>query len=403
MKTETFTDRKIRALKVERSRKDFYDPSFNHGGSFGIRVSANGKKSFFIAYRHRGVRRRFQLGDYPVVSLSQAREKAIQVLARLVDGRDPAREREQYRRAGTFAELAEEYLAIKSLSGPNQNQLAQATVRDYRSMLKRDILPAFGKQKAEDVTPEAIIALMDEIAIKRNAPVLANRTFELTRQIYNWGISRRVVKANPCFGLKKPGVERKGERVFSSEEIKLFWFATEDEETHIRAIFRLLLLTGARPKEVKSMEWNHIDKDKWTIPSKNSKNRRKHEIKLSKLALADIEILSKEASAFLFPGPTGDAPIDNLKRGLSRVQRYMGATDWSLRDIRRTVQTKMSQIGIAPHIVDRVLNHNVSGVRSHYDHYSYYPETSAALVKWADWLESEVYGKPRKVIAFPGR
>ena len=85
-----------------------------------------------------------------------------------------------------------------------KNELRTKHLRDYRSMLKRDILPAIGKRKSDDVTPEQILSLMDDIAIKRNAPVLANRTFELVRQIYNWGMSRLPArKVQPLFRTKE--------------------------------------------------------------------------------------------------------------------------------------------------------------------------------------------------------
>src|SRR5690606_14360094 len=102
---------------------------------------------------------------------------------------------------------------------------------------------------------------------------------------------RGVVHYNPVHGLEKLAPERRGERVFSQDEIKLFWQATENQKPHTRAIFRLLLLTGQRPGEIKSIEWAHIDGTILTIPSANSKNRRKHQIHLTDLALKEIELM----------------------------------------------------------------------------------------------------------------
>jgi hypothetical protein len=66
---------------------------------------------------------------------------------------------------------------------------------------------------------------------------------------------------------------------------------------------------------------------------------------------------------------------------------------WTVRDIRRTVQTRMAEAGIRPDVIDRVLNHNVAGVRRHYDHYSYFPEIRSALIRWERELLKIVYGK----------
>ena len=132
------------------------------------------------------------------------------------------------------------------------------------------------------------------------------------------------------------------------------------------------------------MEWSHIDKDIWTIPAANSKNRRKHQLYLTNLALEEIHLLKQisNGSPFVFPGLNEDHHLKVFRTGHEKVLTLMSSEKWTPRDIRRTVQTRMSEIGIRPDIVDRVLNHNVPGVRAHYDHYNYYPEIKRALTAW---------------------
>lgn len=263
------TDRTIQVLKTILPQEDFYDSAFAQGGSFGVRVSTSGKKVFFVFYRVNGKRKRFNLGIYPMLSLSDARKKAMQVIVKVTDGEDPAEEKSQRKKSETFEDLIEVYLRNHA------DKLAITTLRDFRSMLKRDVLPGFGKKKAREVTRADVLSLLDEIAYGRMKPIMANRTLQFIRRIFNYGISRDLIQTNPAQGIEKPGKEKKGERVLSMAEIKALWLVTEDEEPLIRALYRLLLLTGARPKEVKGMAWSHIDSDIWTIPGANSKNRRK--------------------------------------------------------------------------------------------------------------------------------
>ena len=82
------------------------------------------------------------------------------------------------------------------------------------------------------------------------------------------------------------------------------------------------------------------------------------------------------------------------------ISRVSHTPYWTVRHIRRAVQTSMAQMGVRPDVVDRVLNHNVAGVRRHYDQYNYYPETKKALVRWDQRLSEIVSGKERgKVVS----
>lgn len=388
------TDRTVQALKSDFKREDFYDESFSHGGSFGVRVSKSGKKVFFLIYRSDGVRKRYNLGRYPMNSLADARKNAIEALNNVGNGEDPSRQRKRLKKAETFEELAEVYLCN------HENKLAASSLRDFRGMLKRDVFPRFGTRKAVSITKAEIISMLDAIAYGRGKPIMANRTLELVRRIFNYGISRDLVQMNPVQGIEKPGEERKGERVFSQEEIKLFWKVTEHEEPFIRGLYRLLLLTGTRPKEVKAMQWSHIDSEIWTIPAENSKNRRKHQLHLSDLARKEIRLLEQCAngSPFVFPGLKPDDHLKEFREGHLRLLSHMDGERWTPRDLRRTVQTRMSEIGIRPDIVDRVLNHNIPGVRAHYDHYNYFPEIRNALIAWARKLQSIVSGGSTKKV-----
>lgn len=220
------TDRTAKSLHTSLEREDFYDSTFCHGGSFGVRVSRSGKKVFFLIYRVDGVRKRYNLGQYPMLSLMDARKKAIEILSMVGSGVDPSEKRKQHKKAETFEELAEVYFRYHG------EKLAITTLRDFRSILTRDVFPHFGNKKAIAVTKIDVISLLDEIAYVRGKPIMANRTLELVRRIYNFAIARDLIQVNPAQSVEKPGKERKGERVLSQEEIKLLWQITEDEGVH---------------------------------------------------------------------------------------------------------------------------------------------------------------------------
>lgn len=136
------------------------------------------------------------------------------------------------------------------------------------------------------------------------------------------------------------------------------------------------------------MRWQDLEQDCWTLPSETTKNKRKHMIFICPLARQEIDNvkLITAGREFVFWG-AGNQPLKALRHLVGQLLEIIHKQGkpierFCLRDIRRTVQTQMAASGIRPDIVDRVLNHNIPGVRAHYDLYSYFPEVKAALLTW---------------------
>ena len=204
------TTRFIDSIKPPKSgRTEYWDASTP---GFGLRIAPSGRKSWILMYRVRGDKRlrRATLGTYPSLTLADARENAHTDLRTAAKGRDPAAERKLDREADTFGELAERYMEKYA------KKHKRSWFKDQQA-LDRDLLPRFRHRKAASVKRREVIALLEEIA-ERGAPVGSNRTLEIIRRIYNWGIEREIVDVNPCQRIKKIGVERRRERVLNDDE-----------------------------------------------------------------------------------------------------------------------------------------------------------------------------------------
>ena len=222
-----------------------------------------------------------------------------------------------------------------------------------------------------------------------------------------------MIPASPVAGLKAPTSEAARDRVLSNEEIVYFWKGCEALGWPFGPMFRLLLLTAQRRDEVGGAEWREIDLDKrmWTIPRERAKNDRTHEVHLSELALEIISELPKisrsradgvgsELSPYLFT-TNGDRPASGFSKAKDRLDQFMldqlgaeleaGGRDpdkaciegWILHDLRRTAATGMAKLNIAPHVVDRILNHvsgTIRGVAAVYNRHAYLEERKSALV-----------------------
>ena len=136
-----------------------------------------------------------KLGIYPALSLADARAQAFKLLGAVQRGEDPAEERRQERRAGTFEELAELYL--ERHARPHKKP---ASIKEDTRILNTYLLPVWGRRKFRSVTRSDVIRLLDNIQFKRQAPVMANRVKALTSTIFNFALRKALVPetfANP--------------------------------------------------------------------------------------------------------------------------------------------------------------------------------------------------------------
>ena len=138
MARRKLTDRSIRNLKTEKAQEDFYDKGFSDG-SFAVRVTTSGRKSFVLFYRANGRKRRMTLGTYPAVSLAEARKKARDVLNEVFKGHDPAKQRLELRAQPTPT-LEGYYEEFNRVFVSNPGAIRNSTRDHYRWAFETHIL-----------------------------------------------------------------------------------------------------------------------------------------------------------------------------------------------------------------------------------------------------------------------
>jgi integrase len=240
-----------------------------------------------------------------------------------------------------------------------------------------------------------------------------------------------LVKGNPCARLRRRGVETIGRRVLADDEIRLFWPAIIEKPVSpaVGLALRLILLTGVRPGEAAGAataefaSLHEKDRARWIIPASRSKNGRAHLVPLTEMAretvLSALELGGKQPApvvkkrsngrgkqaahersdpVYLFPSPSvDDSPISAhaLAVAMARFGRSLDATigkSWradppSPHDLRRTVATRLAELGVSKEDRDAVLNHTPQDVgKKHYDLYEREREKRRALDMWASAL-----------------
>lgn len=358
---------------------------------FGLKVTGRGK-IFILQYRMGGrgsPTQRYTIGTLGSPWTTEtARDEALRLLAKVKSGIDPQAEK-QAARAGkaseiTFAELAARWL----------ERYAKEQTRDWRNtnrMLDHDVLPFWRGRDIKSLKKSDVIALLDRVT-DRGAKVHANRVLSAVRSMLNWAVGRDLLEANPCVGVRPPGAEVARDRVLSACELAAVWDAAGAAGYPFGPCVQLLILTAQRRDEVAGMRWTEIDLEArlWTIPAERAKNGRAHEVPLNGPAVAILEglregrSLSPDGGGLVF-STTGKTPISGFGKAKARLDEASGVTGWRLHDLRRTATTGMAQAGVAPHIVDRILNHvsgAIRGVAAVYNRFGYLEDRRQALELW---------------------
>ncbi len=364
---------------------------------FGIRVSLGGAKTWVVMYRRNGRKRRLLLGRWPGMRLADARQKARRYLGDVANGNDPAADRAQAKAAASFEELAALYLERHARLNKSPR-----SVREDEQMLRADLLPAWRDRRLSEIGRKDVIALLDGI-VSRSAPIHANRVRALVSKMFNFALARALTENNPAYQVPRPAPERSRDRVLTADEMRSLWGALSNEPAKVQALFKLGFLTAARRSEILGMRWDEMDfaTGWWTIPTERSKNGLAHRVPLVRSALDLLSELREVTGDrdHVFPGGRVGRPVENPQKWLRRIRERAGVADFRLHDIRRTVASNLTAMGIPRLTVSKLLNHVESSITAVYDRHSYDAEKKSALLKWDRRLREIVTGEAsRKVI-----
>jgi integrase len=353
--------------------------------------------------------RRMKLGDYPDISLKEAREMAQEARGSVAKGRDPQAERKAEReKAGrekeaTFEQLAVDYLAYAKVN--------KKSWQEDERQLNRDVLPRLRGVPVAQITRHEVARVVGAIA-DRGPLVQANRTRTLLGMMFNFALTddrwEGIVDANPALATSKPlKKESPRERVLTEEELPRLWSALEDLHPVLSASYKLRILTGQRSVEVRTMRWSDIEGDWWTIPREVTKNKHAHRVPLSQQALEVIEELrplTGEGEWVLESPVKPGQPVGAANQAHARLKKGAGLEDFRGHDLRRTVGTQLAKLSVSIDVIGKILNHADAGITARvYVRHTYDDEKRRALGRWADRLD-EILGGERetgRVVSFP--
>jgi len=365
----------------------------------GVRLRVGGAARWIYQYKLGAKHRRITLGALAALSAAEARKVAGELHARVRLGQDPAVQKAEgrARAAETMGAVLQTYLAYQ------QRRLRPRSYVEVERHLLKHCRQLHGLQLAK-IDRRAIAARISAIAT-RNGAVAANRTRASLAAFFAWCLREGLVDSNPTIGTNRQP-EQSRDRVLSPDEIKRIWNALDDN--HYGVAVKLLLLTGQRATEIGSLRWTEVGDDEIVLPAARTKNRREHVVPLAPVAKALLKKMPRRGE-FVFERRPG-RPLkawSTFKENLDDHIRASGAVlpPWCHHDLRRTAATGMAEIGVAPHVVEAVLNH-VSGHKASiagvYNKAVYAAEKRRALTIWAEYVLAPVEGRESKVVPLSG-
>ena len=369
-----FTDQKIQALKLTGNQATYKDSE----SPLYIRVGGK-TKAWFIRYQLNGKRHMINLGQYPDMSLKDARIMAEKRLFEVKESAEMTQVKRDDKESATMTDLWVEYLETRSRRQKKADSTLDEEYREWEEWIE----PALGSMKVTDVGQPVVVAFLNSIA--DDAPIMANRTHSLLNIMFDVAIDLGWLDQHPMYSLKEAGgLEDSRSRVLSDDEIRALWSAFDELGANSRDILRLILLTTQRPDEVMAMRWEDLDLDECLWTQQANKARTIHLVPLSRQAM---DILSRRPnnSEWVFPDRRykgrKSSYTQHTKQARQKATKLSGVTNWRSHDFRRTAQTIMSRLGVTSHIVECCLNHAIDKGTETDDRYSYLDEKRSALDK----------------------
>ncbi len=437
-----FTERFLVSLKPQEKKY-----TVREGRGFAFQVLPSGSKSFLYIFELNKQKGYLHIGNYPAISLADARiayNDAYKLIKRGIDPRvqkkaaaeelaDARKKAEDIANTATLIErhifqtlmdegipngfvpsTVEQLAAVYFVMYSRENHGIQ-TQRNLLYALQSGIISSIGRKPITEVRRKDAVMLIQSIASR--APGQAGNVLKAGRQMFEYALQREWVENQPFLQITKAvpkAISKARERVLDDDEVLQAWtkISKSPSSNSVKRALKMILITAQRPGEVSQMHSDQIKDRWWTIPADVAKNGREHRVYLTDMALSLIGGLK----GYIFPSGkdnkghvAGNTLSQAINRGYlsneiikmvgtrkikARKAPYFGMSPWTPHDLRRTARTNMPRIGISDEHAEEVLNHTKPGIIGVYNKYRYDNEKKDALLKWEVLLLEILKNKP---------
>lgn len=382
------------------SVKNVAEPGKYHDGKgtgLFLLVKPTGAKSWVQRVTIRGKRREIGLGAYPLVSLAEAREQALENKRQARVGRDPLAEKRRARAILTFEEAA------RKAHGENAPSLKNPKDRAaYLKSMETYIFPQFGAVALPEVTSADVRRAI--LLAREKAPGVARKLTYRVSAVFKWGIAEGLCPSNPATpdALALPKMERTVQHRKALPYAEVAGCIEAVKASGAGAATKLalefLILTATRSGETREARWEEFDfqgadgatratRATWIIPKERIKMKRDHRVPLSGRALEilrEAETLS-DGSELVFPGTKPGRPLSDMT--LSKLVKELGF-DADVHGFRTSFKTwTQEQTNFAREVSEAALAHKVGDAAEQaYARSDHFVKRGKMMDAWAGYL-----------------
>ena len=372
-----------------RTAGTFGDGRGGHGLAIRIKPTVSGRISKNWVQRLRlrgGPTINAGLGSFPIVSLAQARQKALENARAAYRGEDPRRSASK---VPTFRTAAERVIRLRTQSWKSGSRLPA----QWRSSIANYVDPIFGEKPVDEVSSADVLRCLQPIWSKK--PATARRLLGRLSVVCRWAVASGLRAGDPTAGvaeaLPKQNGMTKHHRALGHEAVgdAIHQVRASDATPAVKLAFEFLVLMAARWSEIRFAEWTEIDRENgvWTVPAGRSKTGREHRVPLSRRALEILEEARKlggGGSPLVFErgdGPLGDKAVrDTLRRlGVAGAPHGFRSSfrDWAA-----------EETDYPREIAEAALAHAVKGVEGAYMRSDLFERRRRLMDDWAAYVAS---------------
>ena len=388
MLTDTF----LRSLKPADKPKKYAD-----GGGLFIYVSTTGSKLWRMAYRFNMKSKLLSFGEYPLVSLKEARDQRDEAKKLLAKDIDPGQHKKELR-AARIAEEANTFRAV-ALEWYETQTTHNTPAHRRRLMfnLEKYLFPSLGRKAITSIEAQDLLAISKPLEVE--STWISHRVVQICGKIFRYAIASGKLKHNITADLRgalRPIPTRHHAGLTDPLEVGKLLLDLDNFtgffQTH--CALRLLPLTFVRATELRRAEWKEIDfEDKlWRIPAERMKMRTPHYVPLSEQALAIFRSLHGVTGEgkYIFPGTRGNGNVISPSTMLNAL-RFMGYRRdvMCIHGFRTMASTLLNELGYNRDWIERQLAHQErNGVRDAYNCAQYLPQRRKMMQEYADYLDT---------------
>ncbi|MDF2179103.1 tyrosine-type recombinase/integrase [Aliiglaciecola sp. CAU 1673] len=393
----------LNATQVDKAKPKDKEYNLSDGQGLALRIKPNGTKVWLFNYTHPFSKKRKNLsfGQYPIVSLVDARRLRLENLELLAKNIDPKEHRDQIlltrmnAAKNTFEAVANQWLEL------HKTKVKKNTAEAILRSLENDVFGAVGAMPIDQVSFSIIKRLVIAKLVDRGSLEIARKVARRINQIMSFAVLNEYIPLNPLTEIGKliPASKAQNLAALKANELPELMSKVNlsDMKRQTRCLLELQLHTMTRPGEAATIKWSEVDfaEQVWVIPAEKMKMGKEHRVPLTKQTLAILNYMKSISGhrEYVFPSvknPRGHANRETVNKALGRIG-FKGRT--VAHGFRSLASTTLNESGFEPDVIEAALAHlDPNKVRAAYNRADYFEKRKVMMCWWSNFIESAAQG-----------